>query len=67
MLWKSDLGANIIQKAELAKASAGGSEGEQLATEQRPDGPQWEKLKTGHPGTQRLNGALEDYTHEGSA
>lgn len=42
----------------------GGAEGEQLATEQQPDGAQWEKLKTGHPGTQRLNGASEDYAHE---
>lgn len=31
-------GVNLIQKSEPAKASAGGSEGEQLATEQRPDG-----------------------------
>lgn len=67
MLWKSNLGVKIIQKAKTAKASAGGSEREQLATEQRPDGARWEKLKTGHPGTQRLNGASEDYAHQGSA
>lgn len=67
MLWKSDLEMKIIQKAETTKASAGGSEGEQLATEHQPDGAQWEKLKTGHPGTQRLNGASKAYAHQGSA
>ena len=67
MLWKSNLRAKIIQKAETAKTSAGGSEGEQLATEQWPDGSRWQKLKTGHPGIQRLNGASEDYAHQGSA
>lgn len=67
MLWKSDLGAKIIQKAETAKTSAGGNQGEQLVAEQQPDGPRWKKLKTGHTGTQRLNGASEDYAHQGSA
>lgn len=67
MLWKSDLGAKIIQKVETTKANAGGREREQLATEQQPDGAQWEKLKTGHHGTQRLNGAFKDYAHQGSA
>lgn len=54
MLWKSDLGVKIIQKSEKAKASAGGSEREQLATEQQPDGTLWEKLKTGHPALRDL-------------
>lgn len=67
MLWKSDLGVKIIERAENAKASAGGNEGEQLATEQRPDGALWKKLKTGHSGTQRRNRASEDYAHQGSA
>ena len=51
MLWKSNLGAKIIQKAETAKTGAGGSEGKQPATEQWPDGARWEQLETGHPGT----------------
>lgn len=38
MLWKSDLGVKIIQRAENTKAGARGSEQEQLATEQQPDG-----------------------------
>lgn len=67
MLWKSDLEMKIIQKAETTKASACGSEGEQLAMEQQPDGAHWEKLKTGHPGTQRFNGASKAYTHQGRA
>ena len=56
----------IIQKAKTTKTSGSGSDREHLAPKQQPDGAQWEKSKTGHSGTQRLNAGSEDYAHQGS-